>query len=44
MIAKALMNLDRVVYTLDPTFDPNAIIHEQSSEILNQNLFKCFAQ
>lgn len=40
MIAKALMNLDRVVYTLDPTFDPNAIIREQSSEILNQNLLR----
>jgi hypothetical protein len=40
MIAKALMNLDRVVYALDPTFDPNAIIREQSSEILNQNLLR----
>ena len=40
MIAKALMNLDRVVYTLDPTFDPNTIIREQSSEILNQNLLR----
>jgi predicted unusual protein kinase regulating ubiquinone biosynthesis (AarF/ABC1/UbiB family) len=40
MIAKALMNLDRVVYTLDPTFDPNAIISEQGSEILNQNLLR----
>ncbi|HET8783382.1 MAG TPA: AarF/UbiB family protein, partial [Pyrinomonadaceae bacterium] len=30
MIAKALLNLDRVVYTLDSSFDPNAIIREQS--------------
>jgi predicted unusual protein kinase regulating ubiquinone biosynthesis (AarF/ABC1/UbiB family) len=40
MIAKALMNLDRVVYTLDPTFDPNTIIREESTEILNRNLIK----
>ncbi|HJZ81277.1 MAG TPA: AarF/UbiB family protein, partial [Pyrinomonadaceae bacterium] len=26
MISKAMMNLERVVYVLDPTFDPNAVI------------------
>lgn len=40
MIAKALMNLDRVVYTLDPAFDPNAIIRERANEILQQNILR----
>jgi ubiquinone biosynthesis protein len=40
MIAKALMNLDRVVYSLDPTFDPNAVIREQATDILNRNLLR----
>ena len=43
MIAKALLNLDRVVYTLDSTFDPNAIIREQSNEILQRNIAKSMA-
>ena len=43
MIAKALLNLDRVVYSLDPTFDPNAIIRERSNEILERNLLKSIA-
>ncbi len=43
MIAKALLNLDRVVYTLDPTFDPNAVIRERANEILEQNLLKSMA-
>jgi ubiquinone biosynthesis protein len=43
MIAKALLNLDRVVYTLDSTFDPNAIIREQSNEILQRNIVKSMA-
>jgi ubiquinone biosynthesis protein len=40
MIAKALMNLDRVVYTLDPTFDPNAVIRERATELLQRNIIK----
>ena len=40
MIAKALLNLDRVVFTLDPTFDPNAVIRERASEILQRNIIK----
>ncbi|HEX2269120.1 MAG TPA: AarF/UbiB family protein [Pyrinomonadaceae bacterium] len=40
MIAKALMNLDRVVYTLDPTFDPNTIIRDRANEILQRNIVK----
>ena len=43
MIAKALLNLDRVVYTLDPTFDPNAVIRERANEILEQNILKSIA-
>lgn len=40
MIAKALLNLDRSVYTLDPGFNPNAVIKERASEILQRNIFK----
>ena len=43
MIAKALLNLDQVVYTLDPTFDPNAVIRERANEILEQNIVKSLA-
>jgi len=40
MIAKTLMNLDRVVYTLAPDFDPNAIIREEATNILTQRIAK----
>jgi predicted unusual protein kinase regulating ubiquinone biosynthesis (AarF/ABC1/UbiB family) len=40
MIAKALLNIDRVVFTLDPTFDPNAVIRERATEILQRNIIK----
>jgi len=43
MIAKALLNLDRVVYTLDSSFDPNAIIRERANEIIQQNIVKSMA-
>ena len=43
MIAKALLNLDRVVYTLDQNFDPNTIIRERANEILQQNILKSVA-
>jgi predicted unusual protein kinase regulating ubiquinone biosynthesis (AarF/ABC1/UbiB family) len=43
MIAKALMNLDRVVYTLDSSFDPNAVIRERANEILQRNIVKSMA-
>lgn len=43
MIAKALLNLDRVVYTLDSNFDPNIIIRERANEILQQNILKSVA-
>ena len=38
MIAKAMMNLDRVVYVLDPGFDPNAVVREEASNILSQQM------
>src|SRR5207244_9912506 len=40
MIAKTLMNLDRVVYILAPNFDPNAIIREEASNLILRNLVK----
>jgi ubiquinone biosynthesis protein len=43
MIAKALLNLDRVVFALEPTFDPNAIIRERASEILQRNIMRSIA-
>jgi len=43
MIAKALLNLDKVVYTLDSSFDPNAIIRESSTEILERNILRSIA-
>ena len=38
LIAKALLNLDRVVYALDPAFDPNASIRRYASELLRMRL------
>lgn len=38
MVAKALLNLDRVVYTLDPNFEPTTIIRQRAAEILQRNL------
>jgi len=43
MFAKALLNLDRVVYTLDENFNPNAIIRERAHEILQQSIIKSVA-
>ena len=40
MIAKALLNLDRVVYAIDPNFDPNIIIRERANEILQRNILR----
>ncbi|HEV8587229.1 MAG TPA: AarF/UbiB family protein [Pyrinomonadaceae bacterium] len=38
MIAKAMMNLDRVVYVLDPTFDPNAVIRDEATNIMTHQV------
>jgi predicted unusual protein kinase regulating ubiquinone biosynthesis (AarF/ABC1/UbiB family) len=43
MIAKALLNLDKVVYTLEPGFDPNAVIRERATEIIQRNIIKSIA-
>jgi predicted unusual protein kinase regulating ubiquinone biosynthesis (AarF/ABC1/UbiB family) len=43
MIAKALLNLDQVVYTLAPNFDPNSVIRRYASEIMQQRILKSLA-
>jgi predicted unusual protein kinase regulating ubiquinone biosynthesis (AarF/ABC1/UbiB family) len=43
MVAKTLLNLDRVVFTLDPTFEPSAIIRQRAMEILQRNLMQSIA-
>lgn len=40
MIAKTLLNLDRVVYTLAPDFDPNEIIREEAMNLLARRIGK----
>jgi ubiquinone biosynthesis protein len=40
MVAKALLNLDRVVFTLDPSFEPASVIRQRATEILQRNLMK----
>jgi len=43
MVAKALLNLDRVVFTLDPNFEPTTIIRQRAMEILQRNLVQSMA-
>lgn len=43
MIAKALLNLDKVVFTLDPAFEPTAIIRQRATEILQRTLMQSIA-
>jgi ubiquinone biosynthesis protein len=43
MVAKALLNLDRVVFTLDPNFEPTTIIRQRAMEILQRNLLQSMA-
>ncbi len=40
MVAKALLNLDRVVFALDPNFEPATVIRQRATEILQRNLMK----
>jgi len=40
LIAKALLNLDQVVYTLAPNFDPNAVIRHEAASILTRKLME----
>lgn len=43
MVAKALLNLDRSVFTLDPGFEPSSIIRQRAMEILQRNLMQSMA-
>jgi ubiquinone biosynthesis protein len=43
MIAKTLLNLDQVVHTLDPQFDPNFAIRSYADTIMQQRLRKSFS-
>jgi predicted unusual protein kinase regulating ubiquinone biosynthesis (AarF/ABC1/UbiB family) len=43
MVAKTLLNLDRVVYTLDPGFEPTAIIRQRAMEMLQRNVMQSIA-
>jgi predicted unusual protein kinase regulating ubiquinone biosynthesis (AarF/ABC1/UbiB family) len=40
MIAKTMMNLDRVVYVLDPAFDPNATIRDEATNVMTRQMLK----
>ena len=40
MISKTLLNLDQVVYTLDPKFDPNYAIRNYSNVIMQRRMEK----
>lgn len=43
MVAKTLMNLDKVVNTLDPRFDPNEFIRRKASDVMQQKLWQSFS-
>ena len=43
MIAKTLLNLDQVVYTLAPNFNPNEVIKGEATNILAQRMMKSLA-
>jgi ubiquinone biosynthesis protein len=43
MLGKTLLNLDLVGRSLDPTFDPNASIRRNASEIMQSRLLKSLA-
>jgi predicted unusual protein kinase regulating ubiquinone biosynthesis (AarF/ABC1/UbiB family) len=43
MIAKTLLNLDQVVHTLDPKFDPNFAIRNWANTIMQRRLQKSFS-
>ncbi|HEY0079510.1 MAG TPA: AarF/UbiB family protein [Pyrinomonadaceae bacterium] len=43
MIGKTLLNLDQVVHTLDPKFDPNYAIRQYSSVIMQHRIRRSFS-
>jgi predicted unusual protein kinase regulating ubiquinone biosynthesis (AarF/ABC1/UbiB family) len=40
MIAKAMLNLDRSVYTLAPAFNPNEVTREEAANIMTRQMYK----
>lgn len=40
LVAKALLNLDRSVFTLDPSFEPAAVIRQRATEILQRSIMQ----
>ena len=40
MIAKTLLNLDQIVHTLDPNFNPNASIRQHATEMMRERVMK----
>ncbi len=40
MVAKMLLNLDQVVHTLDPAFDPNASIRRNAADMMQKRMMK----
>ncbi len=40
LIAKTLLNLDQIVHTLDPDFDPNASIRQNATNIMRERIQK----
>src|SRR3989440_10474983 len=40
LIAKTLLNLDQIVHTLDPNFDPNASIRQNAAEMMRERVMK----
>lgn len=40
MLGKALLNLDEVARTLDPSFDPNAAVNEHAATILRKRMVR----
>jgi len=40
LIAKALLNLERVVYTLAPDFNPNEVIRDEATGILTRRIIR----
>jgi predicted unusual protein kinase regulating ubiquinone biosynthesis (AarF/ABC1/UbiB family) len=43
LVAKALLNLDRSVFTLDPNFEPTTVIRQRATEIIQRNLMSSIA-
>lgn len=42
-IGKTLLSLNPILKALDPNFEPNKVLQEQSSEIINKRLYRYFS-